>query len=477
MLPFMVGAAMAHETSGPPHLAREFRGVWVATVDNIDWPSKPGLAPDVQKKELRSLLTSVAGLHFNAVVFQVRPSADALYVSKLEPSSWYLTGQQGKPIEFDPLKYAVAEGHRLGLEVHAWFNPFRAGHPAQKGPYCAEHVTMAHPDWVRTYGKYKWLDPGVPEAREHSYRVFMDLLDRYDVDGIHIDDYFYPYPENNLPFPDQEAYLKYRSGPGQSVSEWRRANIDGFVQTLYQGIKAHKPWVKFGISPFGIYRPNVPTGVTAGVDQYEDLAADALKWFQEGWCDYLSPQIYWKTDTKGHAFGTLLDWWSKVNTKKRHLWPGMYTGQLEKGWTTEEIAQQIHLTRVGGSATGQVHFSAKVLLSDVKGIRKALLEGPYKAQALVPESGWIKSKKPSSPVLTSPEPIHGEISWSERGDDRFYVVWEKFGGEWRLQEVTSDARISSGGGKSPRPEAVSVTAVSRTGQESDPLVVGLEKGR
>jgi len=199
-------------------------------------------------------------------------------------------------------------------------------------------VINAHPDWVRSYGRYKWLDPGVPEARDHSYRVFMDLLDRYDVDGIHIDDYFYPYPENNQPFPDQDSFAKY--GGGLSLSDWRRSNIDGFIERLYKGIKAKKPWVKFGISPFGIYRPGVPAGVTAGLDQYEDIASDALKWLQNGWCDYMSPQIYWKTDQKGHAFGTLLDWWSKVNTKKRHLWPGMYTSQLEKGWTTDEIAKQ-----------------------------------------------------------------------------------------------------------------------------------------
>ena len=181
---------MTLDLLGPPALAREFRGVWIATVDNIDWPSKPGLPDEVQRSELKSLLKLVASLRFNAVVFQVRPSADALYQSKLEPSSWYLTGEQGKPMTFDPLEYAVKEGHRLGLEVHAWFNPFRACHPAQKGLYCEGHVSIRQPSNVFKYGKFGWMDPGIPEVRAHSYQVFMDVLDRYDIDGIHIDDYF-----------------------------------------------------------------------------------------------------------------------------------------------------------------------------------------------------------------------------------------------------------------------------------------------
>ena len=272
MIALLAGAAMAVETSGPPELPREFRGAWIATVANIDWPSKPGLGAESQKKELDALLHRLAGLKFNAVVLQVRTSADALYRSDLEPSSWFLTGAQGGDLEWDPLARAVDVGHRLGLEVHAWFNPFRAGHPSQKGDYSADHLSVTRPDWVKRYGKYLWCDPGVPEVRRHALAVMTDVVKRYDIDGVHIDDYFYPYPEGGAPFPDGPSYGAYvEAGGTLRRSDWRRQNVDGFVRSLYGSVKSAKPWVKVGISPFGIYRPNVPVGIEAGIDQYEEL--------------------------------------------------------------------------------------------------------------------------------------------------------------------------------------------------------------
>lgn len=456
---------MMLETSGPPELPREFRGVWVATVDNIDWPSKPGLSDEAQRSELSKLLKSIASLRFNAVVFQVRPSADALYQSKLEPSSWYLTGEQGRPLTFDPLEFAVEEGHKLGLEVHAWFNPFRACHPAQKGPYCDDHLSVSHPELAPKYGKYLWMDPGLPEAREHSYKVFMDVVDRYDVDGIHIDDYFYPYPVGDERFPDAESYQTY--GGGSSLGDWRRSNVDSFVERVYKGIKSRKPWVKFGISPFGIYRPNVPTGIKAGIDQYEDLSADALRWLQEGWCDYMSPQLYWKTDSPGQPFGKLLNWWTSVNTRGRHLWPGLYTSLLNKSVTNEEIGKQISLTRKNGRATGQVHFSAVALEKDYKGVRKFLRDGLYGQPALVPSSIWLGASAPASPKVSRST---GAVEWVPVKGARFYAIAVRRGDIWHQKAITGKTSFGTEPGT-----VVSVTAIGLTGVASAPSTVVVPK--
>lgn len=454
-------------TSGPPALQREFRGAWIATVDNIDWPSKPGLPEEKQRAELQRILKRLAALRFNAVLFQVRPAADALYQSDLEPSSWFLTGEQGKPITFDPLAYAVEEGHRLGLEVHAWFNPFRAVHPAQKAPCCCDHVSVSQPSWVRTYGVYQWLDPGVPEAREHSLKVIMDVVRRYDIDGVHIDDYFYPYPAGSAEFPDSETYQRY--GHDLGLKDWRRSNVDLFIQTLYKDIKAKKRWVKFGISPFGIYRPNVPTGIKAGIDQYDDLAADALKWFQSGWCDYISPQLYWKIDSSGQPFGKLLKWWAGVNTQKRHLWPGLYTSLINKSWTSGEILDQIRLSRNVPGAEGQVHFSASPLMKDPKSLSSSLAAKVYSNHAVVPASPWLGEQKPAKPTLTFRTKTR--IDWSEARGARFYSRWELRGSKWVSLGLSSDTTLA------PSDEAskIAVIAISKTGIPGSPLTISLKK--
>ncbi|MGH7975233.1 MAG: glycoside hydrolase family 10 protein, partial [Limisphaerales bacterium] len=235
----------------PPLPPREFRGAWIATVANIDWPSKPGLPVAQQKAELISLLDRAAQLKLNAVIFQVRSACDAMYASPLEPWSEYLTGTQGKAPQpfYDPLAFAIAEAHKRGLELHAWFNPFRARNFQAKSPAAADHISRTHPELVRKYGGELWLDPGEPAVREHVLRVVMDVVRRYDIDGVQFDDYFYPYPKKNsygeeMDFPDYATWKKY--GNGLSRDNWRRQNINQFIQTIYQNIKAVKPWVKFG---------------------------------------------------------------------------------------------------------------------------------------------------------------------------------------------------------------------------------------
>jgi uncharacterized lipoprotein YddW (UPF0748 family) len=317
-----------------PMPRREFRGVWVATVSNIDWPSRRDLSVEQQKAELLDLLDRAQRLHLNAIILQVRPACDALYASDLEPWSEYLTGQMGKAPEpfYDPLAFAVAEAHRRGLELHAWFNPYRARHAAAAGTIAPGHISRTQPDLVKTYGKSLWLDPGEPSVQEHTIRVIMDVVRRYDIDGVHLDDYFYPYKERDaqnqvLPFPDEPSWERYlQTGGKLGRSDWRRENVNTLVRRLYRQIKASKPWVKFGISPFGIWRPGFPSQIQ-GFDAYEELFADARKWLAEGWVDYFTPQLYWRIEQTAQSYPVLLNWWVQQNLQGRHLWPGNFASR------------------------------------------------------------------------------------------------------------------------------------------------------
>jgi uncharacterized lipoprotein YddW (UPF0748 family) len=353
-----------------PPAPREFRGAWIATVDNIDWPSEPGLPVDQQKAELRQMLDQAAALNLNAVIFQVRPHADALYDSPHEPWSYYLTGKQGRAPDphYDPLRFAVEAAHERGLELHAWFNPFRAGHPADTSALARGHVANQHPSWVRTYGDYLWLDPGAAAARDHTHRVILDVVRRYDIDGVHFDDYFYPYPAyaDGAPFPDSASWARARdNGWTGSRDDWRRHNVNRLVDRLYRSIKATDPQVKFGVSPFGIWRPDHPPGVV-GFDAYAQLYADARKWLREGWVDYITPQLYYRTDQHGYSNPVMLRWWIEQNWRDRHVWPGLYTSRVRmpgnRHWSARHLLGQIYTARSHPAATGQVHFSMQALM-------------------------------------------------------------------------------------------------------------------
>ncbi|MBL8048063.1 MAG: family 10 glycosylhydrolase [Chthonomonas sp.] len=416
-----------------PPVPQEFRGVWVATVDNIDWPSKRTLSTAQQKAELDGIIQRCAELNLNAIVFQIRPSADSLYKSKLEPWSEYLTGQTGKAPSpaWDPLEYIIDKAHDCGIEVHAWFNPYRAKHPAAKGDVSSDHIVKTHPKSAPKYGRYNWMIPTDPFVQKRSRDVFMDAVRRYDLDGIHIDDYFYPYAEKgpdgkNLPFPDEGFYKTYRDKGGKlSVGDWRRKAVDDFVRDVYLELKRTKRWVKFGISPFGIWRPGFPAGTTAGIDQYDALYADCKKWFNEGWLDYMTPQLYWPIAQKAQAYTALLDWWKGENTKGRHLWPGNYTGRVMETWEPKEVLDQIAETRARVEQSGNVHFSMKVFMRNSKGLNDLLLAGPYAEKAVVPPSPWLGDAQPAAPtVRTSGNtlrlvPMSGARFWviaSENGD-------------------------------------------------------------
>lgn len=477
---------IGYAEDAPPALPREFRAVWIATVDNIDWPSKRTLDVPNQQAELVRQLDLAKSLNLNAVIFQVRPSADALYPSRLEPWSEYLTGKQGKgpDPEWDPLAFAVQQAHARGLELHAWFNPYRALHPSQKGGVAANHVSRTHPSDVVSYGKFLWMDPGSRFVQRRSRDVILDVVRRYDIDGVHIDDYFYPYPEKGsngktLDFPDDRTWGAYRkSGSDLSRDDWRRKNVDDFIEALYDGIKREKRWVKFGISPFGIYRPGIPEGIQAGIDQYAELYADAKRWLNEGWCDYYTPQLYWATTSRGQSYGKLLDWWMGQNTKQRHLWPGNFTSRLDPtstGWSAKEIVDQITLTRRQG-ASGNVHFSMKAFTKNWGRVVETLRTGPYNAPALVPASDWLDPVAPNPPEVTVRRFADDTraVRWQPHRDRdvRFYAV-SFYADGWSMPEV-SDAqegivRPISG----QLPTRVSVVAIDRAGNESRPTIKSL----
>ena len=391
-----------------PGPMREFRGIWAATVANIDWPSASGLSTQQQQDELVAMMDRAERQGFNAVVFQVRPVADALYASDLEPWSEYLTGREGVAPEpfYDPLGFAIELAHARGLELHAWINPYRAGHPASTGVHARSHISNTRPDLVRRYGDYLWLDPGEPDAAAHSLAVVQDLVRRYDLDGIHLDDYFYPYPVQrngrDVPFPDADSYRRAQeAGETLGRDDWRRQNVDRFIEQLYDLVKAEKPHVKVGISPFGIWRPGNPEGVT-GFDQYARLYADARKWQQEGWLDYLAPQLYWAIDSRGQSFPKLLQWWAEQNAAGRHLWPGLYDSRLLPdvgGYKLEEIPDQVDLVRENGVATGTIHFSEKALRAENGPLGGVLATGLYAERALVPASPWLDAEPPAAPDL------------------------------------------------------------------------------
>lgn len=451
---------------------REFRGAWVATVDNIDWPSKKGLPVAEQQRELTLILDRARAVGLNALIFQVRPACDAMYPSTLEPWAEWLTGSQGQAPDplWDPLQFAVDGAHARGLELHAWFNPYRARHTKATSPPSADHVAQ-RTDLCVEYAGYLWLDPGRQEARTHTLRVIADVVARYDVDGVHLDDYFYPYPVKGHPFPDDASFAAaQRRGFVGNRAAWRRHNVDELVAAIGREVHAVKPWVKFGISPFGIARPGVPKGIEAGIDQYESLAADVQGWLAKGWCDYMAPQLYWPIAQTKQSYTTLLAWWPTVNPEHRHLWIGNYTSKVgSKGWPKDELLAQVLCTQGERGATGNIHFSMKALVQDRGGVATALRRGPYAELALVPASPWLDAKPPASPTIeVETVETGGVVVRAQVADDdaRFLAVYGGDDGGLRLLDVAAAPRAEFRLGV--RPRRIAVTTVDRAGNESPP---------
>ena len=381
------------------HPKREFRAAWIATVINLDWPSSPFLSTSVQKQQLIDILDGLKETGINAVVFQIRSESDAMYESSIEPWSYWLTGQQGKAPNpfYDPLKFAVEEAHKRGMEIHAWFNPYRVVRDINGAyPVASNHVSVQHPDWIVRYSNIKVLNPGLPQVRDYITEVISDVVRRYDIDGVHFDDYFYPYPVSGVAFDDNAAFLQYPNGISNK-SDWRRNNVNLFIKEVEDSIQAIKPWVKFGISPFGIWKSGVPTGIT-GLSSYNDLYADCMNWMRNHYVDYLTPQLYWPFGG-GQDYGKLMPWYADSAAKyNRHFYPGQAAYRIPS-WSASEVPNQIRANRQNPNTKGSVFFRALVgVLDNVKGFTDSLKNDLYKYPALLPIMNWKDTVKPNPPL-------------------------------------------------------------------------------
>ncbi len=468
----------------PPQVSSEFRAAWVATVANIDWPSKPGLSTKEQQQEALVILDHLKDHHFNAVIFQVRPMADALYKSDLEPWSFFITGEQGKAPDpyYDPLTFWVEAAHDRGLELHVWLNPYRAFHPSGK-TYSNQSIVKTNPELVvKLKQGYYWMDPAKKETQDRTAAVVKDLVKRYDIDGVHLDDYFYPYWDyNNMEdFPDDESWAAYQAKGGTlGRNDWRRANVNTLIERIYKEIKAEKKYVKFGVSPFGIWRPGYPASIE-GYDQYDKLYADAKLWLNKGWLDYFTPQLYWPINRMAVSFPVLLGWWESENTKQRHLWPGMSVGRDTSAKNVNEILSQVMITRgMLPKSMGAVHWNMTSLIKNTT-LSKALIDGPYLKNALVPASPWLDNKAPASPSATATaqgELVHVVVKHADEKDVFRWVIYYQYGTAWKYQILNRNDRFLD----LPRSITektvlvplgkVMVSAVDRTGNESEKIEV------
>ncbi|MEK7729202.1 MAG: family 10 glycosylhydrolase [candidate division KSB1 bacterium] len=387
---------------------REFRGAWIATVINLDWPSSPFLTPEAQRAELIRLLDEMRSHNLNAVMFQVRSECDAMYPSTIEPWSYWLTGQQGKaPAPFyDPLAFAVEAAHERGIELHAWFNPYRASR--QVGNYANDpnHVTVKHPEWDIQIGTIKFLDPGLPQVRDYVTSVVLDVVRRYDVDGVHFDDYFYPYPPNQISTQDNATFTSYSRG-FTDRGNWRRDNVNLLIQMIHDSIQVAKPHVKFGMSPFGIWQNGVPAGIS-GLDAYSTIYCDAVAWLNRQIVDYITPQLYWPFGG-AQDYGKLMPWWG-TQRNSRHFYPGQapYRVNASDGnWAANEIPRQVRANRGNANVSGSVFFRAETFRENYKGFADSLKNDLFRAAALPPIMAWKDGVAPNAPQNLRYERIAG----------------------------------------------------------------------
>ena len=502
--------------ANPPPPQREFRGMWVATVANIDWPSRRALPVALQIEEMGRIVQTAKRLNFNALILQVRPAADAIYDSPLEPWSEYLTGEQGRAPAppYDPLSTWITMAHDSGLELHAWFNPYRARHSSASSTASATHISRTHPHLVKGYGDQQWMDPGEADAARHTLSVIRDVVRRYDIDAVHIDDYFYPYPvkvdnlatlaspsndvaaeptKAELDFPDDESWRAYRQTGGKLLrADWRRDNVNRLVAAIHRTVREEKPWVKFGVSPFGLGRPDKRPAGIEGFSQYDKLYADAELWLSEGWLDYLTPQLYWPMEHTAQAFPVLLRYWTAINPRARHIWPGLFTSRIndtDASWQASETVRQVNETRSVAGATGQIHFSAISLVQNRKGVGNLLLAGPYATEALVPETPWLRGTReaklaaPSIRVAAASlnegnlgASVLTMIDMHQRSEVRRFAVWARYGKSWQfsVQSAATQQLSFSARGPEGALNRVSVAAVDRYGAVGEMATVELE---
>ncbi len=378
----------------PAQVRREMRAAWIATVKNIDWPSEPGLSDFESRREIVMLLDSLRALRFNAVVVQVRPTADALYYSLLEPTSRWLTGVEGIMPSYDPLTFIVEEAHRRCLEVHAWLNPFRASMTGD-ADFAQSHIYHSHPEWFVKYADKYYFNPTLPQTRSWLCSVVSDIVRRYDIDAIHMDDYFYPYPVGKKPFPDSDGYARY-AFQGQSLGDFRRECVTQTIADVRSAIKSIKPYVQFGISPFGIWRNKTsdPRGSdTHGLENYDALYADILLWCRLGLIDYVTPQLYWEIGHRLADYGVLSRWWhSNIDTTRVNLYTGLFASQLcnpkaTAPWRSgNELCRQMRYSNDRSLTQGYMLYSLRPMLQNPQGLLDSLRSNYFSEIAIPPVS-------------------------------------------------------------------------------------------
>jgi len=420
-------AAAAACASDPATPKRQLRAMWISTVANIDWPSRQGLTVAEQQAEYRARLDLAVQRRLNAVVVQIRPTADALWPSPYEPWSQWLTGTQGKSPGYDPLAFLVAEAHARNLEFHAWFNPYRVAQHDDPSKLVATHPARQHPDWVFAYGGKLYYNPGIPEVRAFVQTAMMDAVTRYDIDGVHWDDYFYPYPVSGQTIPDQQTYQRYGAGFG-NIQDWRRNNVDLLVQEMGQKIHAAKPHVKFGVSPFGIWRNQStdPLGSkTSGLQSYDAIYADSRRWVKQNWIDYITPQVYWHIGNAAADYSTLVAWWSTVvrgTQVQLFVGQGVYkvgdSAQPAAWQDPAELSDHLRVNRTYPEVLGDVHFSAKDVKADRLGGFGNMAADHYSRPALPPVAAQLGGTAPAAPSGTS----------AVRGTSGVTVAWQPGGG-------------------------------------------------
>ncbi len=408
-----------------PSPKRQYRADWIASVTNIDWPSRPGLTVEQQKQELEGWYDEAVDRGLNSVIVQVRPTADAFWPSPIEPWSKYLTGVQGQDPGYDPLAFAVEEAHERNLEFHAWFNPYRVSMDTNRDALVPTHPARVHPEWVFAYGGKLYYDPGIPAVRQLVEDAIMDAVTKYDVDGVHFDDYFYPYPDaQHTPVPDDATFATYGAGypdTAEGRADWRRHNTDLLISELDQKIHAAKPWVKLGVSPFAVWR-NIATDpegsdTTAGAQTYDDLFADTRKWVREEWIDYIAPQVYWAIDFAPADYAKLVPWWSdQVEGTDVQLYIGQATYKVgtstqSPDWIADptEMSQHLFLNRDYPQVDGDIYFSAKDVRANRLGHMDIVQADHYAHPALIPVTAGVPGRAPRAPRHL--RAANGTLSW------------------------------------------------------------------
>jgi uncharacterized lipoprotein YddW (UPF0748 family) len=449
----------------PVSHAREMRGVWLSSVSNLDFPSRTGLGEAAARAELEAIVERVASAGLNTIFFQVRPESDALYASSLEPWSRFLTGTQGGDPGYDPLATLLELAHARGLEVHAWLNPYR-GMSSASATTAPTHVTRTLSEHAIRYGSAIVMNPGAPEVRAHVVAVIADLADRYDVDGVHFDDYFYPYPDaDSTPFPDGATYDAYVAGGGTlALGDWRRENVNALVREVHDALEASHPTVRFGISPFGIYRPGMPEGIR-GLDAYATIYCDAPRWMTEDWVDYVAPQLYWPTTPAAQAFEPLVTWWGGRADAHEHVFAGqaLYRLGSTATWTLGELETQIEIVRAlepAGRVMGGLYFRYANLEDDLLGVATAFEDRVYASPALPPAIPRLTGA-PAPPFAAA---TAGAIAIAHDAPDtvRFFAVYREEAGTFVLDRAVGADTTSV----PVEPGTWAVSAVARGGLES-----------